>query len=65
MNKPALQNFWEPTPKKIKRLAWSIKALTASSGLAALAGGYTWLAVTIAIVGGLADFTLEFFKEEQ
>lgn len=65
MNKPSIKNFWEPTPKKLKRLAWSIKALTASTGLTALASGYTWLAVCIAIVGGVADFVIEFFKEEQ
>ncbi len=62
--KPSINNFWEPTPKKLKRLAWSIKAFVASTGLASLAAGYTWLAITLAAFGGLADFLIEFFKEE-
>lgn len=64
MNKPSLKNFWEPTPKNLKRFAWSIKAFVASTGLAALAAGYTWLAVTLAIIGGLSDFFIEWFKDE-
>lgn len=62
--KPSIKNFWEPTPTKLKRLAWGIKAIVASSGLTALAAGYTWLAVTLAVLGGTADFLIEFFKEE-
>jgi hypothetical protein len=62
--KPALKNFWEPTPKKLKRLAWAIKAFAGSTGLVSLAAGYTWLAVTLAVFGGLSDFIIEMFKED-
>lgn len=62
--KPSLRNFWAPTPKKLKKIAWSIKAFTASSGLVALANDMQWLAVSIAILGGLADLFIELFSED-
>lgn len=64
MNKPSFKNFWEPTPKKLKKIAWSIKAFTASTGIVALANGYQWVGVTIAVMGGLADLFVELFTEE-
>lgn len=62
--KPSFRNFWKPTPKKLKKIAWSIKAFTASSGLVALANDMQWLAVSIAILGGLADLFIELFSED-
>lgn len=62
--KPSLKNFWKPTPKKLKKIAWSVKAFTASAGITALANDMKWLALSIAILGGLADLFIELFSDD-
>lgn len=62
--KPSIKNFWKPTPAKLKKIAWSIKAFTASTGIVALANGHQWVAITIAVVGGLADLFIELYSDD-
>lgn len=57
-------HFLAPTPKKIKRLAWSIKAFTGTIGAGAVAADYKWIGLSILLIGALCDAILEFYKEE-
>lgn len=64
MTKININNFWEPTPKKIKRIAWAIKGFTGSIGAGAIVADYKWVGLSILIIGAVCDAVLEFFKEE-
>ena len=65
MTKMKLSNFWEHTPKKVKRIAWSIKAFTGSIGAAAIVSDHKWIGLSILLTGAICDAVLEFFKEEE
>lgn len=64
MTEPKFKNLFEPTPKNLLKWSWGIKAFVASTGLTALAAGYTWLAATLAVLGGIADFCIACYKKE-
>lgn len=60
----ATNNFWESTPKRLKRLAWGIKAFCGSSALTLIMADLKWLGIAVAVLGALSDLIIEFFKEE-
>lgn len=61
--KANIKNFFQPTPKKLKKLAWSVKAATGSASLTLILNDYKWLGIGAALIGTMCDFTIELFTD--
>lgn len=62
--KASFNNFYKPTPAKLKKLAWAIKAFTGSASLTLILEDYKWAGIACALVGASADFVIELFTED-
>ena len=56
--------YWNPTPKKIRKLADAVLAACLTVAGFEGASGSPLLGLTIAIVGGIAKFLSNFFEED-
>lgn len=62
--KASFNNFYKPTPAKLKKLAWAIKAFTGSASLTLILEDYKWAGIACALIGALADVIIEFYSED-
>lgn len=57
------KNYYAPTPKKWRQLGDALLALSLT-GIPAELAGYTWIGLTLFIIGVVGKFLTNFFKEE-
>ena len=56
--------YWNPTPKKIRKLADSLLAACLTIAGFTAASGSPTIGVIVAVVGGVAKFLSNFFEED-
>lgn len=61
--KVGFKNFFKPTPAKLKKLAWAVKAFTGSASLTLILNDYKWAGIVAALVGAICDFAIELFTD--
>lgn len=59
-----LSQYYEPTPKNIRKLADAILGATMFLSASAIIADYHWLAITSVVVGAVAKFFSNFFSDD-
>jgi hypothetical protein len=62
--KPSIDNFWNPIPRKYKKLVWAVKAFCGSVGAGSIVADYKWLGLTVLLLGALCDGFVELLKDD-
>lgn len=62
--KANLKNYWEPTPKNMRKLGDALLAVS-MSGVPAVLMDYKWVGVVLFITGIAGKFITNLFKEDK
>lgn len=58
-----MKNYYKPTPKKMRKLGDALLGISLIAIPAELSG-YTWLSISVFLVGVIGKFLTNFFSDE-
>lgn len=60
-----LKNYWQPTPKKVRKLGDALLAMSMYSQTQEMFTGHSILLTSVSIIGLIGKFLTNFFSDEK